>query len=945
MEEFQTNGGEGGNEEDTAAVAAPTPKIAGSAPATDSHVLERSKEVRAEASLSEAPVTSTAMLPGDLLPHHSAAAAVGPVDITSEDITPLPALANGHGSTTGEHFTTLSDLQGDPTLFTEDDPFAQTFDPSQVDDNDSVAPSEVNTIQAFAKLEFDDGEFYMTTYAVELGRDVRAAQREALSQEPTQQQNPSVRRSRKRSRSTDRSGRSRKRHREHKKYAGSVVSETGGVIGVDPPDEERGEATNPTLENAKSPSSSSQNLSRRSSFYTPKKDYNRLTLELEDWMGQRADTNLLDAPPPPSADQMPSVDKVPLIPIHPPTNADGTAAGHQGISRKHVKIFFNFETHMFQVIFWGRNGGFVDDEWYATGETVTLVSGSVIQLKGICIRFTLPNVPEGETGAEEAELSEGLTGGDASYDIADSDEPDEMEYPYNFEEGAGLVESEDEQDDPEGELPRRRGKAKPRREPEPEPELEVPRPKRKGPGRPPKNGVMSKREQAQQAREARENAKAKADGRPNPTQGRGKGKTVKALELEASHLQPNGKRKYTKRKKAVEIEDVQKVRESTEQDDSVPPEAATKPCKDKKPIKPPRSPSPVFNEAELTPEQLAKPSSSYVVLIHEALSNSKTGQMSLPQIYRAIERRYPFFKLRVQTQGWQSSVRHNLSQHAAFTKITRDGKGWMWGLVPEVSIEKEKKRRPTPPPASQQNYQYPPQTPRYPQHTNPYSYPNVPAPAHGTMPFPYTVPPMPYPPRIGANGIPMPFVQPQAESTYKSPYDSNPDPTPAPPTATAQSSAKTNGINGHYSTPTSQPPQQQVPTVTPSLSPALNASQTQSDAHRGTQRYSEEVLTKVNTFKVQLIKSLDPKSDPEKLVNSVIDHKLYGSALKANEGSDERSVLTALENIILASEGEKRNPDSPAGHPVETVAEKAADIARKIQDEKSVGDGKRGRGG
>ena len=84
-------------------------------------------------------------------------------------------------------------------------------------------------------------------------------------------------------------------------------------------------------------------------------------------------------------------------------------------------------------------------------------------------------------------------------------------------------------------------------------------------------------------------------------------------------------------------------------------------------------------------------------LFHDALSNSSTGTMSLPQIYRAIERKYPYFKLRVQTQGWQSSVRHNLSQNAAFQKVQRDGKGWMWGVVPGVSIEKEKRRRASPP--------------------------------------------------------------------------------------------------------------------------------------------------------------------------------------------------------------------------------------------------------
>ena len=463
----------------------------------------------------------------------------------SAGLDPLPDHLNGARATIAEHLQERPDLRSDAVLFSDEDTFARTFDPSQVDEAESDEPSEVNNIQAFAKLEFDDGEFYMTTYAVELGRDVRAA-REAHTQDPDHQQDLPISRSRKRSRSSDPSGRSRKRYKEHRKYSGSVVSEIGGIIGVDPPDEDNGETANLKPAKTKSTSSSSQYLSRKSSFTAPKKDYNRLTVELEDWLDQHADTKEIDDPPT-NRDQMPSADRIPLIPIHPPTNADGTAAGHQGISRKHVKIFFNFAEHVFQVIFWGRNGGFVDDQWYATGETVTLVSGSVIQLKGVCIRFTLPQVPEGETGAEEADfdqMSDSQADERTGFDLAGSDEFDENTYGESRQSGTRIIESEEEEEDendgePEENLSRRRRKAKPRAEPEPEPEK--PKPKRKGPGRPPKNGIMSKREQAQQAREARENAKTKADGKANSTQGRGKGKTAKALELEASHLQPPSK--------------------------------------------------------------------------------------------------------------------------------------------------------------------------------------------------------------------------------------------------------------------------------------------------------------------------------------------------------------------------------------------------------------------
>ncbi|RPB02682.1 hypothetical protein L873DRAFT_1762382 [Choiromyces venosus 120613-1] len=113
--------------------------------------------------------------------------------------------------------------------------------------------------------------------------------------------------------------------------------------------------------------------------------------------------------------------------------------------------------------------------------------------------------------------------------------------------------------------------------------------------------------------------------------------------------------------------------------------------KEKPPSKRKRAPSPEINEADFPPEALLKPSASYVVLIHEAISSSERGALTLPEIYKAIERKYPYYKVKVTTNGWQSSVRHNLGQHKAFYKVERSGKGWLWSCTKGVSIEKEKK--------------------------------------------------------------------------------------------------------------------------------------------------------------------------------------------------------------------------------------------------------------
>ncbi|KAL8693781.1 MAG: hypothetical protein Q9224_003691, partial [Gallowayella concinna] len=631
---------------------------------------------------------------------------------------------------------------------TQDNIHALADDPN-VENANSLADveSEAPRISAFAKLEFDDGVFFMNTYSLELGRDVRAAR------QASERDIHSIRRtsgsSRKRSSSDgdlSRSSSNKVKRENRRPQASSIVSESGGVMAVDHSDQ--GPPRQRRRKKSKSATSSSQQLSRKSSMNLPgmRTDYQSLALES-------------------LSDTLPSPDACPLVPIHPPVSIVGIPTSHKSISRKHVKIAFNFEKNLFELTVLGRNGAFVDEEWYAAGETQPLRSGSLIQIGGVGIRFLLPEVALGETGAERNMNSDPASfefdnGDGASEDMGDSSDVDKDEQEGEQDESRDNShddESDERDEDDENEAiseEERRGrprepkptlanrpvrnrktvagkeptktkptktkeppkakrakevkpKLKARKEPTPEPA--APPAKRKGPGRPPKNGIISKRAQAELAKQAKEAAKAAAQGETDAKPGRGKGKSVPMqpqVKMEESNLQPNGKRKYKKRKSKADTEggEQQVVRESTEHTESMPPEhnaapaPPQKPPKPVKPPKPPRSPSPVFDEATLTAEQLAKPQSSYVVLIHEALSNSKTGQMSLPQIYRAIERKYPFYKVRVQTTGWQSSVRHNLSQHPAFRKIERDGKGWMWGLVPEISIEKEKKRRITPPP-------------------------------------------------------------------------------------------------------------------------------------------------------------------------------------------------------------------------------------------------------
>ena len=808
------------------------------------------------------------------------------------------------------HLGPFPDLGGDE--LTNDTSFPWEVDPnsdgsfaaSQPFTAPSVAASEEqHQIQAFAKLEFDDGEFYMTTYAVELGRDIHAA-RQAFERDLEAHEHTD---SKSRKRSAGHTASSITSERGN--LAGSLVSESGAVISGHNGHEPR-RKTKQTK--SKSSSSSSRPLSRKSSVQFPANKVNYNALAMASLMDPLAMGDIGPGNP------LPSPDLIPLIPIHPPTTTDDGPAGHKSISRKHIKIAFNFAKHYFQVEIMGRNGCFVDDEWYAAGVVQPLVNGSIIQIGNVGIRFVLPDVPPGETGAElgmETDILGNI--GDLNYDMPDSnslEEDEEIKDEDEDEEEEGEEEEEEREEEEVRDVGRRRAKAKKKPEPPP-PQV----PKRKGPGRPPKNGIISKREQALLARQAREEAKAAAQKGSSPAPVRGKGKTgreAKPTKQEEANLQPNGKRKYTKRKRAGGIEDQQGARESTEQTDSVPPEqtgaaaALSKPAKEKKPPKPPRSPSPVYDESTMTPEQLAKPSASYVVLIHEALKNSATGQMSLPQIYRAIERRYPFYKLRVQTQGWQSSVRHNLSQHPAFRKIERDGKGWMWGLVPEVSIEKEKKRRTTPPPAPQQQHYYPPGPP--PMMQRPYQYPGIP-PMNGVMPpAPYGMRPgMPHPLPPYGRGFPLPLVAAQSEATYQSPYQSTPPPPATQSTPRTQQPSDNDGANSNLSASLTQPPPQQTngdgPFANSAAMPSLAPNSTHniplsedSTAPKQNNR-TPDVSQAIAKFKSAIIAEMEEKSKAETLVTSAINRTL-GIQGKSSSGSEEdpqeRTIMNALAKML-----------------------------------------------
>ncbi|ANB12163.1 Fhl1p [Sugiyamaella lignohabitans] len=95
---------------------------------------------------------------------------------------------------------------------------------------------------------------------------------------------------------------------------------------------------------------------------------------------------------------------------------------------------------------------------------------------------------------------------------------------------------------------------------------------------------------------------------------------------------------------------------------------------------------------EIPEEYREKPQHSYSHLIATALrSRAPLTGLSLSDIYKAIQEIFPYYEYC--PHGWQNSVRHNLSSNKAFRKVSKEGKGWLWGIDEEYFLEKERQKK------------------------------------------------------------------------------------------------------------------------------------------------------------------------------------------------------------------------------------------------------------
>lgn len=414
---------------------------------------------------------------------------------------------------------------------------------------------------------------------------------------------------------------------------------------------------------------------------------------------------------------------VTMLPIHSPGPAISTNT--KAISRRHMRIKYNLDTNCFEAYALHRNGFFINEQHYNQIDVpVVLRCGDVLQIKDVVFTFKIPGVPHGCTGAEPVQPATYSEGGkemsfafegthqaressseelssppamdQSGEDDADSDRSDEESADSDDEEDDGnrdgqedeMEESrEREADDGDEEMM----EVEPKPEPQPEtkikaePTIEAPvpdvpmPPKKRGPGRPPKNGIMSQREQRELEKKARLAQKTlPKEPAADPPVKRGVGRPRKH-PLPEGEEEKREKRKYAQRKP-----------KNAEGGDGSGAPAEGAPKKEKKR---PRSKSPdlVLREEDYTEqERNARPDKNYFMLLNEVFDKFPEGNLKLKQVYKQLMILYPFFYFQKNQKGWESSVRHNLIGSSIFKKDPETGR---WSRVPGEPSEPSRKRK------------------------------------------------------------------------------------------------------------------------------------------------------------------------------------------------------------------------------------------------------------
>ncbi|KAG7288607.1 hypothetical protein NEMBOFW57_004961 [Staphylotrichum longicolle] len=532
------------------------------------------------------------------------------------------------------------------------------------------APPPDAPLESFARVEFADSVFQMTTYAVIIGRDQRALDQARRDERRLEEYQRRVKENEEMGLPAPSPP-----TQDRGKFSKSYVSEEGGMLGPesDGEDNPRPSKRRKTSGGAGSASGESHQVEAAAGELAGLEDKNpTLNRQYVSHTPGAAAVNLSALRPSPYY--------VPFIGIHSP--GPNIASRTKAISREHLKIQFNQAEGVFEAIPLHKNGFFCEDVHYKD-QKVVLRSGDRLQIKDVDFVFIVNGVPRGKTGAEDGLDEDGVSsrrysegGKEMSFDFESthdherrSTSPEELpataikdDSDSELSEPAEDIAEPEQEDTPEQDVMETIEKdqdadVQPTIKPEMSLELlaslEPIIPKKRGPGRPPKNGIMSKREERLRKKAAMELAKKNMPQPPpgEPPVKRKVGRPRKHPLPENAPDRPE-KRKYKPRKskngEEGEVSDVEKT------------------IKERRREKP-KTPPLELNRDDYTEEQLQKPPKNYGMLIDEVLTAAPDG-LTLKQIYKRIQMKYPFYYFTVDTKGWESSVRHNLIGNDAFKK-------------------------------------------------------------------------------------------------------------------------------------------------------------------------------------------------------------------------------------------------------------------------------------
>ncbi|KAF9766835.1 hypothetical protein IL306_000694 [Fusarium sp. DS 682] len=635
--------------------------------------------------------------------------------------------------------------------------------------NSTLQTDSHKALESFARIEFADSVFQMTTYSVIIGRDQRALEQARRDERRAEGY-------RRRAEENSHLGLPPPSpiQPDRSKFSKSYVSEEGGMLG---PESDTGENPRPTKRRKTSTQGSSQH------------DMDEAAAQAQENM--ISNRQYVSHTPGAAAVDLgslrPSPYHVPFIGIHSP--GPNIASKTKAISREHLKIAYNQDQGVFEAIPLHKNGFFCEDVHY-NREKLVLRCGDRLQIKDVDFRFIINGVERGRTGAEEDVEEEPAValkkrhaqgGKEMSFDFESAhgngeiqDTSDELSDVASPPESPDFGDGDGDEDDAEAEAEEPAAIQTVETEPEKEANVEadieeeeeaeadgemdaemdmdmdidemtilgaesalrqegildphqehlMPQmPKKRGPGRPPKNGIMSKREQRLLKKQQQEMAKKTLPQAPpvEPPIKRKVGRPRKHPLPEGSSERPE-KRKYKPRKP---------------REDGAEGSDAERRAREKKEKKArPKSPPLELKIEDYTEEQLQKPNKNYGVLIDETLTAAGPDGLTLKQIYKRICLRYPWFYFHTETKGWESSVRHNLIGNEAFRK---DEATNLWSRVPGVELDAGKKRKASSPDRAAAH--------AYGQYQAPYAYnaqhmaPGAPGYPPGQAPPGYQMPP------------------------------------------------------------------------------------------------------------------------------------------------------------------------------------------------------------